>query len=280
MAPNGDRSKMDSTTRAGTAKPATAARIYDYFLGGVHNFPADQEAARRVIAMLPDVPRVARANRAFLRRCVRYLAESGVGQFLDIGSGIPTEGNVHEIAESVTPDVRVIYVDIDPVAVAESLEILDGNPRVTAIRADLRQPQAILDHPTVRGLLDLDEPIGLVMGSVLPFVPDDGLAYGVVAHLVGELVPGSYLAVTHGATETFMPTGERMTSASDVYQQRTATPAKPRTKEELAQFFVGLDLVDPGIVWVPEWRPDPNDPSDFADDPVRSGSWAGVGRKP
>lgn len=262
------------------AKPATAARIYDYFLGGVHNFPADQEAARQVLAMLPDVPRVARTNRAFLRRCVRYLMRAGVRQFLDIGSGIPTEGNVHEIAEGLATDTRVIYVDIDPVAVAESLEILDDNPRVTAIRGDLRQPGAVIDHPTVRQLLDLQKPVALLMGSVLPFIPDDAQAYGTVSHLVAALAPGSHLAISHGATETFVPTGQRMTNASDVYQQRTATPAKPRTREQIAQFFDGLDMVDPGIAWAPEWRPDPNDPSDFADDPPRSGSWVGVGHKP
>ena len=260
-------------------KSATAARIYDYFLGGVHNFPADQEAARQVLAMLPDIPRVARTNRAFLRRSVRYLVQAGVHQFLDIGSGIPTEGNVHEVAESLTAGARVVYVDIDPVAVAESLEILDDNPRVTAIRGDLRQPEAIIGHPTVRRLLDLRQPVALLLGSVLPFIPDDAQAYGTVAHLVAALAPGSHLAISHGATETFVPTGQRMTEASEVYRQRTATPAKPRTRQQIAQFFDGLDLVDPGIAWAPEWRPDPDDPSDFAADPTRSGSWVGVGHK-
>ena len=268
-----------SATQAQVSKSATAARIYDYFLGGVHNFPADQEAARHVLAMLPDIPRVARTNRAFLRRCVRYLVRAGVHQFLDIGSGIPTEGNVHEIAESLTTEARVVYVDIDPVAVAESLEILDDNPRVTAVRGDLRQPEAIIDHPTVRRLLDLRQPVALLLGSVLPFVPDDAEAYGAVSHLVAALGPGSHLAISHGATETFVPTGQRMTKASEVYRQRTTTPAKPRTREQVARFFDGLDLVEPGIAWAPEWRPDPDDPSDFADDPARSGSWVGVGHK-
>src|SRR6266536_4281960 len=146
-----------------TPKPATAARIYDYYLGGVHNFPADREAARQVIAMYPFIPAAARANRAFLGRAVRFLADAGIRQFLDIGSGIPTGGNVHEIAQGIAPDARVVYVDIDPVAVAESLEILEGNERATAIRANLCSPQVILGHPDVRRLLDLKQPVGLLL---------------------------------------------------------------------------------------------------------------------
>ena len=260
-------------------KPATAARIYDYFLGGVHNFPADQEAARRIQAMFPDIPAGARANRAFLRRAVGYLAEAGVRQFLDLGSGIPTAGNVHEVAEQVAPDARVVYVDIDPVAVAEGLELLNGNDRATAIRADLRSPMAVLDHPDLRRLLDLDQPIGLLMLAVLHFVTDDAQAYGLVEQFAAVSTPGSYLVVSHVAAETFAPIDERTTAAADIIQRQTATPAKARSRSETAQFFTGrIELVEPGVVWLPEWRPDPNDSTELIDEPQRSAAWAGVGK--
>jgi len=257
-------------------RPATAARIYDYCLGGIHNFPADQEVARKLIAQFPFIPAVARANRAFVRRAVRQLADAGVRQFLDIGSGIPTEGNVHEIAQEVAPDSRVVYVDIDPVAVAESLEILDGNERATAIRADLRSPQTVLNHPGVRRLLDFDQPIGLLVASVLHFVPDDTQAYDAVAQLVAALAPGSYLVVSHAATESFAHGSERA-KAAELYKRQTATPGASRTRSETERFFTGIELVDPGVVWTQEWRPDPDEPTEFADGP-RSGEWAGVGR--
>jgi trans-aconitate methyltransferase len=270
---------MDNGAPGSTQKPATAARIYDYYLGGIHNFPADREAARKVIAQFPNLPVIARANRAFLRRAVRHLVDAGVRQFLDIGSGIPTEGNVHEIAQEAAPDARVVYVDIDPVAVAESLEILDGNQRATAVRADLRSPKSILDHPVMRRLLDLDEPVGLLLGAVLHFVPDDTQAYDVVTQLVAALAPGSYLVVSHIAAESFVPSSDQMKLASDVYQRQTATPVMSRNLAEVQRFFTGVELLDPGVVWVHEWRPDPDEPADSAGDPQRGGGWTGVGRK-
>jgi hypothetical protein len=268
---------MDQGTRGTTNRPATAARIYDYCLGGIHNFPADQEVARKLIAQFPFIPAVARANRAFLRRAVRQLADAGVRQFLDIGSGIPTEGNVHDIAQQVAPDSRVVYVDIDPVAVAESLEILDGNERVTAVCADLRSPQTVLDHPGVRRMLDFDQPIGLLLASVLHFVPDDTQAYDAVAQLVAALAPGSYLVVSHAATESFPHSSDRA-KAADLYQRQTATPGGSRTRSETERLFTGVELVEPGVVWTHEWRPDPDESTEFADGPQRSGQWAGVGR--
>jgi hypothetical protein len=269
---------MDNAAHRTTPKPATAARIYDYCLGGIHNFPADQEVARKLIAQFPFIPAVARANRAFLGRAVRDLADAGLRQFLDIGSGIPTEGNVHEIAQAIAPDSHVVYVDIDPVAVAESLEILDGNERATAIRADLRSPQTVLDHPSVRRLLDFDQPIGLLIASVLHFVPDDTQAYDAVAELVAALAPGSYLVVSHAATESF-PISEGRARAADLYRQQTATSGVSRTRSETQRFLTGLELLDPGVVWTHQWQPDPDEPVELADDPHSSGEWAGVGRK-
>jgi len=266
----------DFTARPGR-KAATAARMYDYYLGGIHNFPADREAADAVIAQFPFVPEAARANRAFVVDAVRHIAESGVRQFLDIGAGIPTVDNVHSIVRRVEEDSRVVYVDIDPVAVAESMEILDGDDRAVAIQGDVLQPQAILEHPEVRRTLDLGEPVGLLLAAVLHFVPDHARAEAVVEHLVGSLAPGSFVAVSHVATETFrllVPDGG---VAEDVYQRRTSTPGTVRTRKEVEKLFTGLDLVEPGVVWAQEWRPGPatGEPG-----PDRVGGiWVGVGTK-
>ena len=269
---------MDAAPERATTRPATAARIYDFLLGGVYNFPADREVAQKLIAGMPSARMGARANRAFLGRAVRYLVDQGIDQFVDIGSGIPTEGNVHQIAQRANPQVRVAYVDIDPLAVAESLDVLDGDPRATAVCGDLRQPQAILDHPEINRLIDLSRPAGLILNAVLHFIPDDEQAYGAVRLLQGALVPGSYMGLSHGATET--APREEYESVERAYDQRTMTGlAKPRDHAEVAQFFTGWDLVEPGLVWLSEWRPDPGQSPEF-EDPTISVGWAGVARKP
>lgn len=259
-------------------KPATAARIYDYHLGGVHNFPADRAAAQAIAEKFPLVPALARTNRAFLRRAVGHLTGLGVRQFLDIGSGIPTVGNVHEIAQRVAPEARVAYVDIDPVAVSESLDLLDGNERATAVRGDLREPAAILGHPEVRKLLDFDQPVGLLLCAVLHFVTDDTQAYDAVSHLRSALAPGSYLVISHAATEVPDLDQNTVEAAQDVYQRQTTTPFGLRTRPQVQRFFAGAEMVDPGLVWLPRWRPAPDDPTDFADDPARSAGLGGIGR--
>jgi len=268
---------MSSTTSAEESRPAaTAARIYDYILGGTHNFPADRAAAEALVQAAPIAPAVARANRAFLGRAVRYLTGAGVRQFLDIGSGIPTVGNVHEVTG---PDARVVYVDIDPVAVAESLEILEGRPGATAIRADVRQADAILEHPDVRRLISFDEPVGLLMVTVLHFVTDDGEAYAAVERLTGALRPGSHLVISHGSVPPQVAPPANVEATEEVYRSRTATPVRGRTEAEVGRFFDGFDLVEPGLVWVPAWRPAPDDPTDFASDPAGSLVLGGVGRR-
>jgi SAM-dependent methyltransferase len=256
-------------------KAATAARMYDYFLGGTHNYPADRAAADAIIQLTPIVVQSARVNRAFLRRSVRYLVDRGVRQFLDIGSGIPTAGNVHEIAQ-IVPDARVVYVDIDPVAVAESQEILDGNEQATALRGDLRDPEPILDHPELRRLIDFDQPVGLLLAAVLHFVSDDQAAYDIVATLVARLTPGSYLAISHGAVPTLEGPVINHDEARDVYRERTTTPVRLRERAGIERFFTGLDLVEPGLVWAPRWRPAPDDPTDFADNPEDCSILVGV----
>lgn len=273
--------RMDAKVHDRHEKAATAARIYDYMLGGVHNFPADQEAAKKLIEEFPVVPLAARANRAVLRRMVSYLASVEVRQFLDIGSGMPTQANVHEVTQQIAPQARVVYVDIDPVAVSESLEILDGNTQATAVFGDVRAPQAILENPQVRDMLDFDQPIGLLLMGLLHFVPDDDVASDAVSQLLDGLPSGSYLAISHLAIETMAVTRANEDSyeiIEDLYKQRTATPIGPRTWEQTSRFFARSALVDPGLVWMTEWRPDPDDPQDFADDPRRSGWWAGLGK--
>jgi S-adenosyl methyltransferase len=268
---------MDHTVRNTTQKPATAARIYDYYLGGIHNFPADEEAARVLVTQFPCIPAVARANRAFLCRAVRYLVDAGVRQFLDIGSGIPTAGNVHEIAQAADPGARVVYVDIDPMAVMESLEILDGNESATAVQGDLRDAPAILRHPEVHRLLDFSQPVGLLLVSVLHFVPDDAAAYDAVAQYRAALPSGGYLVLSHASSEAFEHLYQQASDKQDVYRQQTPTPGTSRTRADVERFFTGLELVDPGVVRLGEWRPDP-----VAADPDLTGgdgSWAGIGRK-
>jgi hypothetical protein len=262
----------------GEQKPATPARIYDYFLGGVHNCAADREAAKAITSMVPDAPLMARANRAFLRRAVKHLTDTGVRQFLDIGSGIPTVGNVHEIVEDSIPDGRVVYVDIDPVAVAESLNILERNDSATAVRGDVRAPEAILRHPRVKGFLDFGRPIGLLLVAVMHFVPDDAEAYAAVDRLRSALAPGSHLVMSHGLQ---VPAERRerpeLLATHDVYKRQTTSQIRLRTREEFTRFFDGTELVPPGVVGVRQWRPDGDSPGDLTADPAADGMLAAAG---
>jgi SAM-dependent methyltransferase len=253
---------------------ATLARAYDYLLGGSHNFAADRELAKRIVTLMPDARQQARVNRAFLHRSVRFALNSGVRQFLDIGSGIPTVGNVHEIAQKVDPDARVAYVDIDPVAVAHSRQILAGNANATVIREDLCEPRAILNHPDVRGLLDLDQPIALLMVAVLHAVRDERDPFGAVTTLKDALAPGSYLVIGHATYESRPDEFHKIMEMT----KSTTTPLAMRAHTEILGFFDGFELVEPGLVWVPEWRPE--SPEDVPERPEMSVNYGGVGRKP
>ncbi|WP_106124684.1 SAM-dependent methyltransferase [Pseudosporangium ferrugineum] len=233
----------------------SSARIYDALLGGNHNFAADREAAQHLLAAIPGAGEMARANRAFLNRAVQFLLDRGVHQFLDIGSGIPTVGNVHEIAQRRIPDARVVYVDIDPVAVAHSNDILKDNPWAVAVQADMRFPEAILDHPGVRRLLDLGEPVGLLLVAMLHFVPDDD-AYPAVERLRAALPPGSYIVISHGVSDT--PSDAALDKVTALYRRTDVSTAHGRDRESILRFFGDADLVPPGLVWVHEW-PDPAD---------------------
>ena len=258
----------------GDRKAATAARMYDYYLGGVHNFPADREAADAVIERFPFIPEAARANRAFVVNAVRHLSESGIRQFLDIGSGIPTVDNVHSVARRTHPDTRVAYVDIDPVAVADSMDILEGDGLAVAVRGDVQQPLAVVGHTDVRRLLDFDEPIGVLLAAVLHFVPEHRIADEAVATLIESVAPGSHFVVSHSATESF----ELFTATEDVYQRRTSTPGTVRTRAEVERLFTGLELLEPEVVWAQEWRP--GAVVERVEHARAGGIWVGVGRKP
>jgi SAM-dependent methyltransferase len=252
----------------------SAARVYDYYLGGAHNFAVDRELARKVLELYPDGQRIAQANRAFLNRAVRYLLAQGVRQFIDIGAGIPTVGNVHETVQSEAPGSRVVYVDYDPVAVAHSELILRGNAGTRVLQADLRDPKSILESEPVGGLLDLSEPVGVLMLAVLHFISESEQPDQLLRQYLDRLAPGSYLVMSHAAPE------ERTSEASQVAKlyQSTADPLTYRSRGRVQELFDGWELVEPGVVWMPEWRPDW--PDDVGPDVASIGGVAAVGRKP
>ena len=252
----------------------SVSRMYDYYLGGSHNFEVDREAARRAMEFMPGLPKIMQANRAFMRRAVRYAADQGISQFLDIGSGIPTFGNVHEVAQAARPGARVVYVDHDPVAVAHSKAVLQGNDDADIVAADLRKPQEILRSPEVERLIDLNQPVALLLVAILHFVEDEDDPYGAVAELREALAPGSLLVLTHASYEGIPLPPERAGGAVNVYQD-IRSPLIMRSREEIARFFKGYDMVEPGLVAMPRWRPD-TAPED--EDPYAFSGFAGVGR--
>jgi SAM-dependent methyltransferase len=253
----------------------SVSRIYDYYLGGSHNFEVDREAARKAMEFMPGLPKIMQANRAFMRRAVNYAAGEGVTQFLDIGSGIPTFGNVHEVAQKASAESRVVYVDHDPVAVSHSRAVLDGNEQAGVVSADLRKPQQILDSPETTGLLDLERPVALLLVAVLHFLEDEDDPQSAVAELRDALAPGSLVIVTHASYEGIPVPKEQAGGAVDVYQN-IRNPLVMRSREEIARFFEGYEMVEPGLVSMPLWRPDT--PAE-QEDPYAFAGFAGVGRK-
>ncbi|MFD3509717.1 SAM-dependent methyltransferase [Nocardia sp. NPDC058666] len=254
-------------------KPSPA-RMYDALLGGSHNFAVDRMAAEMGIKLVPDLPRLALSNRAFLRRAVRFMLDAGIRQFLDIGSGIPTAGNVHEIVHELDPEARVLYVDIDPVAVVHSRTILAGNDRAGAIEADLRKSDDLLAAVRETGLIDFDEPVGLLLIAVLHLVADDEDPVGKVAALREAVAPGSFIAISHLTSEL------RPEDAGKLGEQ-SATVNKIgiifRSKDQIVELFQGWDSVEPGVVELPLWRPESQ--RDQHEQPGRSLGLGGVARK-
>jgi hypothetical protein len=254
---------------------ANVARVYDALLGGTHNFAVDRDVARTMTAIEPGMREGAKANRAFLGRAVRFLADAGIRQFLDIGSGVPTEGNVHEVARGVAPDSRVVYVDIDPVAIAHSKSILAGDDRTTVIEADLREPEIVLGHPEIRRFIDFDQPVALLLVAVLHFIRDEENPGELVKTLTRPLVSGSYLTISHATSDN--RNASSVEAVRSLFTRATA-PVNARGHAEISGFFDGFDLVEPGLVYFPQWRPDRRE--SFSDHPERSLGYVGVGRRP
>lgn len=243
-------------TEIDTSRPHPA-RIYDYFLGGKDNFAADRETAAKALEGWPTIRAAARENRAFLGRAVRYLAaEAGVTQFLDIGSGLPSKGNVHEIAQDVNPAARVVYVDSDPIVLAHARALLTSRPegRCAYIQADLRDPDYILNHEATQETLDFARPIALILCAVLHFIPDEDEPGPAVKRLVDALPPGSYVVSSHATAEY---AEQSLLGAGKAYEQGGIRGAIRDTQEFAHLVFTGLELVPPGVVIVSEWRPEP-----------------------
>ena len=253
------------------------ARVYDYMLGGAHNFAVDRAVADQTEKLMPGSRQIARLNRAFLGRAVRFLVESGVRQFLDIGSGVPTVGNVHEIAHKIAPDSRVMYVDKDPVAVAHSQLILADTANAGVIRADMRDPEEIIGHPRTRELLNFDEPVAVLMVFMLHWVADQDDPYSLVARYMAAMPSGSYLVVSHVTADH---REDQIGGVAKMIEGRSDTERlNYRTHSEVLRFFEGMDLVEPGLVGCGVWRPAHS--GDFSDDvDFNRHVYAGVARKP
>ena len=258
-----------------TSKPHSA-RVYDYYLGGKNHFAADRAVADEALAAAPFARTMARENRAFLRRAVRYLAaEAGIRQFLDIGAGLPTTGNVHEVAQAVAPESHIVYADNDPLVLAHARALLTSSPegRTGYIHADLRDPADILSDPVAGEVLDLSKPVGLILVAVLHFIPDEGKPAEIVGTLLDRLAPGSFLVATHVSAE-HVPDRE---AAGIRPFQESGIRITPRDSEEFARLaFGGLELVPPGVVIVTDWRPDEPGPHPL---PAEVNYYGGVGRK-
>ncbi|UWE11406.1 SAM-dependent methyltransferase [Actinacidiphila bryophytorum] len=259
-----------------TSRPHPA-RMYDFFLGGRDNYEVDREAAQQVIDLFPDIVPTTRANRRFMHRAVRHLAKSGIRQIIDIGTGIPTAPNTHQVAQEVAPDVRVAYVDNDPIVATHAGAHLLGAGNTGFFLADLRDPAAILGHPTISKLIDMDQPIGLLMVAVLHFVKDDEDPAGLVAAYRDALPAGSRLVLTH-ATSDFHSPETGVEDAKEVYKDRGATATvTTRSYEQVLPLFDGFDLVDPGLVQIPLWHPEGELPT--AAELSHVGTYGGVGVK-
>jgi hypothetical protein len=264
--PAGQPAKIDTSV-------AHPARVYDYWLGGKDNFAADREAGDRVLAATPGLRERVQAGRAFLVRAVHYLAaEAGIRQFLDIGTGIPSANNTHEVAQQAAPDSRVVYVDNDPIVLTHARALLGGGPKgsIQYIDGDVRELAAIIR--VAAKTLDFTQPTALMLLGVLHLIQDSESPYEIVARLMGELPSGSYLVLSHPASDIHPGQAE----AQRRYNERVSTPQTLRTRAEVARFFEGLDLVPPGLVYVHTWRPGPDD----IVPPNGVSAYGGVARKP
>jgi hypothetical protein len=250
------------------ARVPNSARIWNYWLGGKDNYPVDREAGDQFRAVFPEIVEVARSSRQFLSRAVRYLAgEAGIRQFLDIGSGLPTAENTHQVAQRLAPDARVVYVDNDPVVLAHARALLTSTQGVTAfVDADLRRPEQLVE--AAARILDLGQPVALLLLGVLGHIGDDDEARSIVGRLLAGVASGSYLVLCDGTN-----TSQRGVRAQQDYDQSGAIPYRLRSPEQIADFFEGLELVEPGVVSCPRWR------ADAGGLPAETDAYGGVGRK-
>jgi SAM-dependent methyltransferase len=259
----------DETPRCFDPSVPNAARIYDWLLGGKDNYETDRQAGQRLEDALPGIGRAARDNRAWLGRAVHHIAEAGVTQFLDIGSGLPAAGPVHEVARQVRPDARVAYVDHDPVVVAHARALLADAPGLVAVQADLRDPGTLLADPALAGLIDFGQPVAVLLVAVLHFLKDADDPHGIVRAITARLAPGSYLAISHGTTDEVDVGAAR---AAQTAYQGASMPGVPRSRAEVERFFDGLDLLPPGVADVRSW----GQPGAAPSGPVLF--WGAVGR--
>jgi hypothetical protein len=269
---------VSSDRPSGAFRPdiPSPARMYDYYLGGKDHYPADREAAEKVIKSMPPgvIRGAARQNRAFLGRAVRYLAgEAGIRQFLDIGTGLPTMGSVHEIAKGIAPESRIVYVDNDPIVIAHGREMLQGVDQAVIVQHDLREPDKILADDELRQTLRLDQPVAVLLVAVLHFIRDAENPRGIIDRLLAPLPSGSHLVISHATADSFA----EIRDAVQVYRRATST-MHDRDHDEIEALLTGLRLVEPGLVWLPQWRPDAD--TGLTDDPGRSLCYAAVARKP
>ena len=275
----GSSERKEAHVPRGTALPFDAsvpnvARIYNCWLGGKDNYAADRKVASEILEIAPDAMVTARENRRFLRRAVRFCAEeTGIRQFIDIGTGLPTQGNVHEVAQGIDEGSRVVYVDYDPVVVSHAQALLADEKTVTAIRGDLRHSSDILGHPNLRKFIDFSQPVAVLLIAVLHFISDHEDPYGNVRDLMKAMPPGSYLVISH-ATADFAP-DEVSSEVQAIYESATA-PITPRTHAEVADFFkaAGLELIEPGVVGIGDWH------REWGSRPGRTIVYGGAGKKP
>jgi hypothetical protein len=268
-----------SDTHGFNPETPNEARVLDYLLGGKDNFAADREAADRAVELTPELPMLAHESRKFLGRAVRFLAGEGIRQFVDIGCGLPTQNNAHEVAQAVAPDARVVYVDFDPVVVSHAGALLADDVQTGVIQADMRDPEHILAHPGLTHLIDLDRPVAILLIAALTAITEDEVALDIAARLRKAIAPGSWMVISEPISDIRPEATEALAA---LFQDKkivegTRRRHNLRTRAEVERYYAGLDLVDPGIERICLWRPDPGEPTV---DPATVWSIAGVGRRP
>ncbi len=266
---DGDRGVPDGVD---TSTPSIA-RVYDYVLGGKDNFAVDRALCEQLTSVTPEITTMAHQNRQFLGRVVRHLAELGVDQFIDVGTGLPTQQNVHEVAQSVLPNARVVYVDNDPIVLVHARALLADNQNTIVVEGDLRRPAEILADESLRAHIDLNRPVAVLLFGILYFLPEEDKPHAVVAELRDAIAPGSYVALSHVVSED---RPEAFRTASDIYGAALRRPGEPYfTRESIQAFFDGMDMIDPGLVYVRDWHTDGTD-----DESPRTWMLGGLARKP